>query len=113
MLLESLGHRCALANTGKRALELASALRPEIALIDLTMPDVSGFDIARALRGTATYCVAATGHTGPEHRARAFAAGFADYLVKPYEMATIAKVIARGIRCASKRASVLPLAVHG
>lgn len=116
MLIESFGHECAIAHSGRRALELARALRPQLALVDLSLPDMSGYEVARALRGTATYCVAATGFSGPEYRARAFAAGFADYLVKPYEVGAIESVIARGLPRPAKRTIATRLAAvldHG
>jgi PAS domain S-box-containing protein len=87
LLLESLGHRVASAADGLGALALARDHRPEIVLIDLGLPGLDGYDVARALRtspgGTALTLIAITGYGQTEDRRRSKDAGFDAHLVKP------------------------------
>jgi CheY-like chemotaxis protein len=72
---------------GVAALRSAEWFRPTFALIDLTLPNLDGFEVAKAMRGMPAMrdCVLAamTGWTTDEHAARASAAGFNRYLLKP------------------------------
>ncbi len=99
-LLEILGHDTRAASSGRAALELASALHPDVVLVDLNLPDMSGYDVCRALRldSRETYLVALTGFCTPEHRARSFDAGFDEHLVKPIDRTELSDVIARATR---------------
>jgi signal transduction histidine kinase/CheY-like chemotaxis protein len=75
------------AADGTRALRLARELRPEIILLDLGLPDIDGFEVARLLRlepGLAgTRIVALTGYARDEDREKARSVGFDSYAVKP------------------------------
>jgi CheY-like chemotaxis protein len=75
------------ATSGERALSLASADPPDVALIDLSMPVVDGFEVARRLRALrlprTPLLIAVTGHSADWDRGQAAAAGFLLYLVKP------------------------------
>jgi CheY-like chemotaxis protein len=99
VLLEILGHECKPAASGRDALELASELRPEVVLVDISLPDMSGYDVGRALRvdsqSEAPYLIALTGFCGHEHRARSFQAGFDEHLVKPIDRTQLGDVISR------------------
>ena len=85
--LERMGHEVFVAYTGARALEMAHERRPDVVFLDLALPDVSGFDIARGMRKDAgldaARIVALTGFGSDEHRRRAAESGIDDYLVKP------------------------------
>lgn len=85
MILRRLGHDAELAFEGREALDKARALRPEVVLLDLAMPGMSGFEVARCLRREmeGVVIVAVTGHGTDEDRARTRAAGFDHHLVKP------------------------------
>jgi PAS domain S-box-containing protein len=85
-LLEMWGHQVEVAEDGFRGVERFPALRPHVALVDLGLPGMDGFQVAGKLRelegGQDVYLVALTGYSG-EHRARAVEAGFDLHMVKP------------------------------
>jgi CheY-like chemotaxis protein len=87
MLLEYLGHSVQVAHDGAGALELARAEAPELILVDIGLPDIDGYEVARRIRLEpalrSTRLVALTGWAGEEDRERASAAGFDRYLTKP------------------------------
>jgi two-component system CheB/CheR fusion protein len=99
LVLAGYGHRCHTAACGQRALELATAVHPDVVLVDINLPDMSGYDFACALRADqrfdAIYLVAVSGLCGPEHRARARDAGFDELLVKPVEGRELERVVGR------------------
>jgi len=97
-LLEHMGHEVFVAYTGARALEVAHERRPDVVLLDLALPDVSGFDVARSMRKdpglAAARIVGLTGFGSDEHRKRAKEAGLDDYLVKPVDADRLGKLLA-------------------
>ncbi len=99
MLLEMCGHEVTIAYDGSEALHVAPRCRPHIALIDLAMPGMDGFEVVRAMRGVAgteaTRFVALTGFGQPTDRQQTEAAGFDAHLVKPVELETLFSTIAR------------------
>lgn len=84
-LLELHGYRATGAGGGREAIEAARSDPPDVALIDLSMPGVDGFEVARRLGELARppLLVAVTGRPLNWDRGRAFAAGFQIYLTKP------------------------------
>ena len=96
-LLEHMGHEVFVAYTGARALEVAHERRPDVVFLDLALPDVSGFDVARNMRKdaglTTTRIVGLTGFGSDEHRKRASEVGLDDYVVKPVDAARLAKLL--------------------
>jgi two-component system, sensor histidine kinase len=96
LLLESWGHRVEEASGGAHGLEIVQRERPEIVLIDLGLPGIDGYAVARALRaapgGDALLLVAITGYGRASDRHRAREAGFDAHLTKPvspHELAAI------------------------
>jgi len=89
MLLQLEGHEVHVAYSGEEALELARRVRPDAAVLDLSMPGRTGFEVCRALRaepwGRRMKLIAQTGWGSPEHRARSREAGFDHHIVKPVE----------------------------
>jgi CheY-like chemotaxis protein len=87
MLLTLHGHDCRTAITGQGALDEAAAFEPDIVILDIGLPDISGYEVARALRaragGRPLYLAAVTGWGQPEDRLQALAAGFDHHLLKP------------------------------
>jgi PAS domain S-box-containing protein len=85
ILLELKGQRVLTARDGREAVEEVQAQSPDVALIDIGLPDVDGFEVARILRAQPEYravrLIALTGYAG--ERDRALGAGFDDFLVKP------------------------------
>jgi CheY-like chemotaxis protein/two-component sensor histidine kinase len=92
-LLESRGYAVDLAHDGEHGRELIMVLRPEVALVDLGLPKLDGFEVARQVRragvGPGTRLIALTGYGDPETRRRAVAAGFDEHLVKPLAFDTL------------------------
>jgi signal transduction histidine kinase/CheY-like chemotaxis protein len=99
MLLRIDGHDVATAADGERGLSAAATSVPEIAFIDVGLPGVDGYEVARRLRadanGGGAYLVALTGYGQPEDQRRAAAAGFDVHLVKPVDGERLAALIAR------------------
>ena len=86
-LLELQGHLTATAYTGLGGLALGEAFRPQAVLLDIGLPDVNGYELARRIRATdwgrGVCLVAITGWGQDADRQRAFAAGFDHHLTKP------------------------------
>ena len=96
-LLQLLGHRVELATDGLRGVQLALATRPEAALVDIGLPGIDGYEVARRLRaseiGREIALVALTGYGRPEDRDRALEAGFDAHLVKPVEPDELSRLL--------------------
>jgi CheY-like chemotaxis protein len=93
------GHSVRSARDGAGGLALAAQSPPEVALIDIGLPDMDGYELARRLR-TARGCerlsmVAITGYGRPEDRQRAVEAGFAAHLTKPVTPERLRRALAR------------------
>jgi signal transduction histidine kinase len=91
-LLRLLGHRVDVAADGLSGLALALSVRPEIGLIDLGLPKMDGYEVARRLRqelGNDVKLIALTGHSQPEDRQRSQEAGFNAHLIKPIELESL------------------------
>jgi PAS domain S-box-containing protein len=97
LLLESLGHRVVAAADGPRGLALALHYQPEVALIDLGLPGLDGYEVARALRespgGKTITLIAVTGYGQAEDRRRSQEAGFDAHLVKPVSQSLLSSLI--------------------
>ena len=95
-LLRAMGHEVFVAHEGRSALGDLSRIRPDIALLDIAMPDMSGYDLARQIRsrmGAAVRIVALSGFGLPEDRARALEAGFDHHLLKPADPAFLKSLL--------------------
>jgi two-component system CheB/CheR fusion protein len=97
MLLEVLGHEVALAFDGPSAVQTAIDFRPEIALLDIGIPGLSGYEVARRIRKTPglekTVLVAQTGWGQEQDRRNSAEAGFHHHLVKPVDIETVRQII--------------------
>ncbi len=96
LLLELEGHRVRVAGTGGQAVELAAGARPDVALVDIGLPDVDGYEVARRLRaklGAGLFLVALTGYGQPDDRRLALEAGFDTHLVKPVDPDDLLEVL--------------------
>jgi signal transduction histidine kinase len=102
MLLRLEGHQVRIAIDGSSALELAGDFHPNAALLDIGLPGLNGYDLAREFRsrqkGSGLLLIAATGYGQPEDRIRAQAAGFDFHMVKPVDPQTVGAEIARWAR---------------
>ena len=98
MLVELLGKEAAVAYDGASALSLLDEYRPRLILLDLTMPGMSGFEVARAVRARAAHAgirlVALSGRSADETQAETRAAGFDGQVVKPVDLPTLTALLA-------------------
>ena len=99
MLLETLGHEVRTMHDGTSALAIVDEFRPEVVILDIGLPGMDGFALARELRKLPStrdvLLIALTGYGGDEDRLRARAAGFDHHLVKPVSFADLEDLIAR------------------
>ena len=103
MLLQLSGHTVRTAASGAQALELAAAFRPDALLLDIGLPDMTGYELARRVRvsswGRRALLVAVTGWGQDHDRRRAVEAGFDHHLTKPADpnaLDSILRAEARG-----------------
>jgi DNA-binding response OmpR family regulator len=103
-----MGHESRMASTGSGALEEASRFEPDIVILDLALPDISGLEVARALRsqadGRALHIAALTGCARAQQRAEALAAGFDQYVLKPGNLAALLGAATQGLAAVSAAA---------
>ncbi len=89
-LLNVQGYHASAAYSGASAIRQADSTRPDVVLLDIGMPETTGFDVARALRdykrAPKPVIVAVTGAAEPSDKLAARMAGFDHYLVKPVEI---------------------------
>ena len=89
MLLELWGHEARVAHTGQEALDLAAQFMPDVVLLDISMPDLSGYEVARQLRarpeGRRATLIAVTGWAQEGDKLAADDAGFDHHLTKPVD----------------------------
>ena len=87
MILEMSGFAVSVAHTGMQALEVARQSTPDVVILDIGMPDMTGYEVARRIRsepwGKAAYLIAVTGWGQEEDKERAGAAGFDEHMTKP------------------------------
>jgi signal transduction histidine kinase len=98
MLLRLDGHEVELANNGAQAVELFDRMKPEIAILDIGMPGLNGYEVAQRIRQKAkknVTLIAVTGWGQEADKARAAAAGFDHHFTKPVEPAVLSKLVGR------------------
>ena len=99
MLLDMLGCEVEVSYGGAAALALAEEFRPDVCLLDLTMPGMDGLELARRLRqraaGRRMLLVAMTALGSPDDRSRTAAAGFDHHLTKPVEIDALTAALRR------------------
>ena len=97
LLVEALGNQVHVTYGGSQALDVATAFRPDLMLVDLLMPDMNGCDLAKRLRQIEAFAqaklVAVTGQKSNEDKALAMKAGFDAFLVKPAALDEIRAVL--------------------
>jgi CheY-like chemotaxis protein/two-component sensor histidine kinase len=98
--LAAAGHSVRVAHDGPRALELARADPPQVALLDLDLPGMTGYEVAAQLRDEpvfrSTRLIALTGFGQEADRQRSRDSGFADHLVKPIDPEVIDRLLREG-----------------
>ena len=97
-LLTESGHEVRVAYDGHEALRDAATFKPQVALLDIGMPGMNGYELAAQLRGDAglseLFLVAITGWGQEEDRRRALAAGFDAHMTKPADPAQLSSLLA-------------------
>ena len=98
MLLEIAGHEAHLAHDGSQAFAAAESLRPDVVVLDIGLPKMSGHDVARWIRaeewGEGVMLVALTGWGQEEDRRISRDVGFDHHLVKPVDPDDLMRVLA-------------------
>ena len=96
-MLTDWGYQTQFALSGSSALAIARVFVPELILLDVGLPDMDGYEVARQLRLEPALVevklVAVTGWSGPERELKARAAGFDDYVVKPIRPEVLKRVL--------------------
>jgi CheY-like chemotaxis protein len=99
-LLELKGHQTRAVTQSQAALELALEFEPEVVLLDIGLPEIDGFQLARLLRQSPVtrqaLLVAVTGYGQPEDRRATQAAGFDHHLVKPVSLRQLEELLDEG-----------------
>lgn len=95
LLLGLDGHDARAAETGLAAVAAATAFRPDLVLLDLTLPDLPGAEVARRVRAElgGRVVILATSGLDPEHRPAAEPGLFDGHLVKPIDLTNIGRLI--------------------
>lgn len=98
MVIELLGHEVELADNGEAALESLRTRPPHLALIDVSLPTMSGYEVARRARhatptSSFTRLIAMTGWGRDEDRARALDAGFDAHVLKPLDLQRLRELL--------------------
>jgi signal transduction histidine kinase/CheY-like chemotaxis protein len=101
VMLELLGYHVIEAGDGLKGVEAAAAQRPDIAVVDIGLPGIDGYEVARRLRADESTrgmgLIALTGYGQDDDRRRALAAGFDEHLVKPVEPEALGAAIASAL----------------
>ncbi len=96
MILELEGHEVETAPTALRALEILDFQRPDVALVDIGLPEIDGYELARRARRTpgldGIRLIALTGFDEPEDRQKAREAGFDAHLAKPMDVEALLRL---------------------
>ncbi len=105
-LLALLGHECRAVSCGKDALAEAVVFVPDVALLDIGLPDMNGYDLARSLRallaGRQLYIAAITGWGQATDRTRALESGFDHHVLKPADVSKLRDILVRADRVAER-----------
>lgn len=98
LMLQAIGQQADVLHDGAAAVEWVVKHRPQMVFLDITMPGMNGYDVARAIRGCEelrdVYLVALTGHGEEEDRQRSLAAGFDEHLTKPTSVDALRRLLA-------------------
>ena len=97
-LLDMMGHATHVVHDGAQALAAAPEFLPDVVFLDIGLPGMSGYDVARALRqtpsGARAVLIALTGWGAENDRSQSSAAGFDHHLTKPANLQAIGELLA-------------------
>jgi len=109
-ILRSRGFACESAPNGRAAVAMAAMLKPSLILMDLSLPEMNGWEATRALKADPALAkipvVAITAHAMVGDRETAIAAGCAECLTKPYELEELIALVERYVGPAEPQAKV-------
>jgi len=95
--LELSGHRARVARDGRSGLDLAREIRPDVIFCDIGLPDIDGFEVARAIRNdealSGVRLIALTGYAQAEDLAHATEAGFDAHVAKPADLEKVYRLL--------------------
>ena len=98
MLLRMIGHEVRMAHDGLEALSAAATFQPHVAILDIGLPKLNGYEVAKRIReqpwGRDMVLVALTGWGQDEHRRRSEESGFNHHLTKPVELDVLEELLA-------------------
>ncbi len=98
LIIDLWGYETRIAYNGSQAIELARDFRPEIVLLDIGLPGMDGYTVARVFRGElslrSTILLAMTGYGREEDQRKAVEAGFDRHLLKPLELDVLENLLA-------------------
>jgi CheY-like chemotaxis protein len=114
MILESYGNQLFIAYSGQQGIQLAEKHRPDVILLDLSMPVVDGYEVARTIRrqprGQEPMLIALTGWVQERDRQKARDAGFDHHVVKPTKASDLRGLLSQAKRrTADARTAVMPV----
>jgi CheY-like chemotaxis protein len=96
-LLQLNGHEVQFATSSKEALEQMEAFRPDVALLDLGLPELNGYELLQKLRSLPALervrFIAVTGYGQVDDRQRTRAAGFENHLIKPVDLSALTRAL--------------------
>jgi CheY-like chemotaxis protein len=95
-VLEMEGYTVGIGFNGAQALSLIDELRPRVAVLDIGMPQIDGYEVAKRVRaqyGAGIVLIALTGWGQASDRERALAAGFDHHIVKPVDIKRLAVIL--------------------
>ncbi|MBV9949758.1 MAG: response regulator [Myxococcales bacterium] len=101
LILKEAGHEVHAASTGMEGVTLAGEIEPDVALVDIGLPELDGYDVARALRrqlGSRIFLAAITGYGQRADRERAIDAGFDTHMTKPVEVEKVERLVRQAPR---------------
>jgi CheY-like chemotaxis protein len=103
MLLRIMGHEVKTANDGEGAIGVAEKFKPDVAILDIGLPKLNGYDLAKQIRAQRwakdVVLVALTGWGQEEHRRRSAESGFNHHLTKPVEFDVLQQILASAESC--------------
>ena len=105
MLVEALGYETVIEHQPIAALQRVDQEKPDVCLLDVGMPEMDGYELAKAIRMRPTLgrltLVAVTGYGQPEDRTKAIQAGFDEHFAKPVDRSALADLLAKHQRLKS------------
>ena len=114
MLLQLAGHQTRTAADGLSALDAFAAFKPDVVVLDIGLPNLDGYAVARALRSrwpnVAVQLIALSGYGRDEDRTRARDAGFNEHLTKPLQFEDLLQLLGTGREQGSSQTNEVSLA---